>query len=115
MKNDKKKDKDKKFIEKLVDRSSTSQKKMRPKSSKGLRGNHVKVNTMGYISHSGKQVKGTKVTGNTSSNIQGNQLRKQGKAKKYNQNYAQHTHGLVDGIRYTDNGLNFGRPNSSND
>jgi hypothetical protein len=82
--NDKKKVKDKQFLNKLIDKSSSSQKKIRPKSSKGIRSNHVKVNTMNNFDN--KNIKnGRKVSNYLSSNLQGNRIKsRQGARKKTN-------------------------------
>lgn len=79
LENDKKKQaKDKRFLNKLIDRdrASTSQKKLRPKSSKGIRTNHVKVNT---LSNSDANVisaknKNKKVTNYLNTNGPGNRI-----------------------------------------
>lgn len=82
--NDKKKAKDKKYLSKLIDRSSSSQKKVRPKSSKGIRSNHVKVNTMSNVEPAVKNIKNRKVTNYLSANLQGNRLRSKQTGRKKN-------------------------------
>ncbi len=52
---DKKKAKEKRLLNKLIDRSSSSHKKIRPKSSKGIRTSHNKVNTMNNFDHAKKK------------------------------------------------------------
>jgi len=70
----KKQSKDKRFLNKLIDRASTSQKKLRPKSSKGIRTNHVKVNTMSHVEINTTKNKNKKVTNYLNSNEEGNRL-----------------------------------------
>lgn len=107
--------KDRKIQSKLVERSSTSHKKIRPKSSKGLRGNHSKVNTMSNFGPGQKSTKNKKVTNYLNSNFSGNQLRgKQVRVKKSSQNFSQFISGANDGINYSGVGLEV-RPNSSAD
>jgi tetratricopeptide (TPR) repeat protein len=82
--NEKKKQaKDKKFLSKLIDRrSSSSQKRMRPKSSKGIRSNHVKVNTMNNADQNVRTTKNKKAS-NYLNSAHGNRLRnKQSNRKK---------------------------------
>lgn len=80
---DKKKAKDKKFLNKLVDRSGSGHKKQRPKSSKGIRSNHVKVNTMSNVDPK-KELKSRNISNYLNSkSTQGNRLRsKQSGSKK---------------------------------
>ena len=71
---------------------------------------------MGNANQPNKGFKGSKVSNNFNSNSQANQLRaKQPKSKKFNPNYVPPVNGLIDINRYSDHGLNFVRPNSSND
>ena len=80
--NEKKKEKDRKFIGKLIDRPSTNSKKIRPKSSKGIR-NNVKTTSVATTVLNQKNTKlNQKGSDYLNSNIQGNQLRgKQGRSK----------------------------------
>lgn len=79
--NDKKKAKDKKFLSKLVDRSHSGQKN-RPKSSKGIRSSHVKVNTMSSNEGNHKNLKSKKVTNYLNMNMQGQRLRSKQSGRK---------------------------------
>lgn len=82
--NDKKKQaKDKKFLSKLIDRSTSSQKKVRPKSSKGIRSNHVKVNTMSNVDSSSKNIKSRNVANYLNANTtQSNRLKSKQNGRK---------------------------------
>jgi len=79
----KKQAKDKKLLGKLVDnKPSSNSKRIRPKSFKGIRSSHAKVNTMSNLDQN-KSFKGKKVTNYLSNNMQGNRLRsKQSNRKK---------------------------------
>lgn len=74
----KKKVKEKKLLSKLVDRLNSSHKKIRPKSSKGFRSNHNKVNTMNHFE--GKQSK--KKSNYLISNMTGCRFKSRQKVKK---------------------------------
>ena len=96
-----KKEKDRKFIGKLIDRPSTNNKKIRPKSSKGIR-NNIKTTSASAVPNPKNGKAAQKASDYLNSNIQGNQMRgKQGRSKKKNQNYSQFAQGDV--ARYLDN------------
>ena len=81
--NDKKKAKEKRLLNKLIDRGSSSHKKVRPKSSKGIRSNHTKVNTMNNFET--QKSKSRKINQWMSSNIHGTRMKnRQGGKKKNN-------------------------------
>jgi hypothetical protein len=85
--NDKKKIKDKRLLNKLIDKTTMSQKKIRPKSSKGFRTSQVKVGTMNNFDiKNAKNVKNViyerKVTNYLSSNLQGNRIKSRQSGRK---------------------------------
>lgn len=87
LENDKKKQvKDKKFLNKLVDHPSTSHKKLRPKSSKGIRSNHSKVNTMSNVEVNTTKNK-KRVTNYLNTNGPGNRIANKHSGRKKHQNF----------------------------